>query len=133
MGNKSERRDRYSGSGDELHRYSPIAALLILGLASCASTPDIALVSPGVYEISRQDKAGVYSDADAMRVSVLHDANAFAASKGMVAVPITTRETPMYVTRFTQHRIPIQTRKSADLVRSAGRTRSQNRGPVNRT
>jgi hypothetical protein len=50
--------------------------------------------------LSRQDKAGIFGNASAMHAAVIEEANKFAASKGKVAIPITTHETPLWPGHF---------------------------------
>ncbi|MHB8447375.1 MAG: SHOCT domain-containing protein [Rudaea sp.] len=69
-------------------------------LAGCASNPAPVQLSPGIYYITREDKGGVFGNAEAMKASVINDANAFAKSQGMVAIPVTTHFTPMYPFHF---------------------------------
>jgi hypothetical protein len=77
-----------------------VAVLLAIGLAGCVSNPGIVQMSPDTYMLSREDKGGIFGNASAMHASVIAEANKFAASKGMVAIPITTHETPMYPGHF---------------------------------
>ena len=74
--------------------------LLIGALAGCVANPGIVEMSPGTYMLSREDKAGIFGNASAMHAAVIEQADKFAASKGMVAVPISTHETPMYPGHF---------------------------------
>lgn len=69
--------------------------LLTLILGACADAPMVQL-SPDTYLIARSDKAGIFGNAAAMKVKVIQEANAFAASQGKVAIPISTQETPVY-------------------------------------
>lgn len=69
-------------------------------LAGCASNPTPVQLSPGIYYITREDKGGVFGNAEAMKASVINDANAFAKSQGKVAIPVTTHFTPMYPFHF---------------------------------
>ena len=81
-----------------IHRTSrAIVAALLLGLGACAANPGVVQISPGVYMLSREDKAGVFGNPQAMKASVIKDANSFATSKGMVAIPVSTHEIPMGV------------------------------------
>lgn len=71
-----------------------------LVLSGCASNPGIVQTAPGVYFISREDKAGVFGNASAMKADVIAEANAFAAKQGKVAIALSTHETPMYPMHF---------------------------------
>ena len=66
-----------------------ILAALVVGACTSAG---IVQLSPDTYRMSRVDGGGVYADAAAMKASVINDANAFAESRGKIAVPIATHE-----------------------------------------
>jgi hypothetical protein len=74
--------------------------LVVCAVSGCVSNPGIVEMSPGTYLLSRQDKAGIFGNASAMHAAVIEEANKFAASKGKVAIPITTNETPMWPGHF---------------------------------
>jgi hypothetical protein len=74
--------------------------VLAAAIAGCASNPSPVQLSPGTYLISREDKGGIFGNPSALKASVISDANAFAASKGKVAIPISTHETPAYPLHF---------------------------------
>jgi Short C-terminal domain len=74
--------------------------LLLIAITGCVSNPGIVEMSPDTYMLSRQDKAGIFGNASAMHAAVIDEANKFAASKGKVAIPITTHETPMWPGHF---------------------------------
>ncbi|MGO9623252.1 MAG: SHOCT domain-containing protein [Steroidobacteraceae bacterium] len=69
--------------------------LLFFAIAGCAANPGIVQMSPDTYLLSREDKGGIFGNASAMHAAVIDEANKFAASKGKVAIPITTHETAM--------------------------------------
>ncbi len=69
---------------------------LIIVLAGCAN-PGIVQVSPDTYMLSREDHAGIFGSASALKAGVISDANVFAAGQGKVAIPISTHETPVGV------------------------------------
>ncbi|WP_029527379.1 SHOCT domain-containing protein [Polaromonas glacialis] len=71
-------------------------AALIIVLAGCAN-PSIVQVSPDTYMLSREDHAGIFGSASALKAGVISDANAFAAAQGKLAIPISTHETPVGV------------------------------------
>ena len=75
-------------------------AVLALLVGACVEH-GIVEVSPDTYRLSRVDGGGVFADAAAMKASVVNEANAFAASKGKVAVPVSTREEKMRVGRLS--------------------------------
>ncbi len=77
--------------------YVVLPTVLLVG---CASNPAPVQLSPGTYLISREDKGGIFGNPSALKAAVVSDANTFASSKGMVAIPITTHETPAYPLHF---------------------------------
>jgi hypothetical protein len=78
---------------------SALLACISLLLAGC-SHPGIVQISPDTYFISRTDKGGVFGNASKMKVEVIREANEFAAKQGKVAIPLSTRETPMAIGQF---------------------------------
>lgn len=62
-------------------------------LAGCASNSGVVKISPDTYMLTRQDKAGIFGDAAAMKAEVLRDAMVFAEKLGKVAIPLLTNET----------------------------------------
>ncbi len=77
---------------------SGISALSATLLIGCVN-PGVVQVSPDVYVISRTDKGGIFGNASAMKADVIQEANDFAASKGMLAVPVSVKESPLQVMR----------------------------------
>jgi uncharacterized protein YcfL len=69
-------------------------SIAALALVSCAN-PSIVQVSPDTYLLSREDHAGIFGSSSSLKAGVIADANAFAASKGKVAIPITAQEKPV--------------------------------------
>lgn len=69
---------------------------LIIFLAGCAN-PGIVQISPDTYLLSREDHAGIFGSASALKAGVISDANVFAAGQEKVAIPISTHETPVGV------------------------------------
>lgn len=65
-------------------------------LGGCVSNPGVVQLSPDTYLIARTDRAGIFGNTAAMKVSVIREASEFAASKGKVAIPLATNETPVY-------------------------------------
>ena len=65
-----------------------LAALLAGG---CISSGPVQL-SADTYRLSRADGGGVYADAAAMKAAVIGEANAFAQSRGKIAVPVEVHE-----------------------------------------
>lgn len=75
-------------------------AIACLALTGCVSNPGIVQTAPGVYFISRADKAGIFGNAEAMKADVITEANAFAAKQGKVAIAVSTHSTPAYPMHF---------------------------------
>ncbi len=69
-------------------------AVVLLGFFGC-SNPEVVPLSDGVYLLARTDRAGIFGNAASLKAEVIRDANAFAAARGMVAIPVSTHETPM--------------------------------------
>lgn len=69
-----------------------LLALLML-CSGCQSSGPIPL-SADTYMISRTSAAGVFRDMASLKAQVIREANAFAESKGKVAVAMAMRETP---------------------------------------
>ena len=67
--------------------------------AGCAN-PGIVQLSPDTYIISRTDHGGIFGDAAVMKINVIKEANGFAQSQGKVAVPVSSRESPMWPGHF---------------------------------
>jgi len=63
-------------------------------LCGCSISEPIQ-ISPGVYSIYQQDRAGIFGNPSKMRSDVISKANSFAATRGMVAAPIASSFTPM--------------------------------------
>jgi hypothetical protein len=76
-----------------------LLAVTMLAVTACAN-PGIVQLSPDTYMLSRVDKGGVFGNAAAMKASVIQQANDFAASKGKVAIPISTHEEPVRIGQF---------------------------------
>ncbi|HXD84735.1 MAG TPA: SHOCT domain-containing protein [Rudaea sp.] len=77
-----------------------LVVLAMGALAGCVSNPSVVQTAPGVYYISREDKGGIFGNASAMKADVIREANEFAAKQGMVAIALSTHETPMYPMHF---------------------------------
>ncbi|NDP37378.1 MAG: SHOCT domain-containing protein [Rhodoferax sp.] len=70
-----------------------LASVAIL-LAGCAN-PGVVQLSPDTYILSREDHAGIFGSSSSLKAGVIADANAFAASHGKVAIPISVHEKPV--------------------------------------
>ena len=84
-----------------MNRLLVCLALSTLGIIGCKN-PEIAQISPGVYILSRQDYGGIFGNPSAMKMDVFREANAFAASQGKVAIPVSTHEVPLAPGRMAQ-------------------------------
>jgi hypothetical protein len=78
-----------------------ISGIAIFGMfAGCASNPGVVELSPDTYLITKTDKGGVFGNASAMKANAINEANSFAQSKGKVAIPVSTHESPMGIGHF---------------------------------
>jgi hypothetical protein len=68
-----------------------VTALLASGAAVAAEPIEI---SPGTYLLSEISRAGIFASLPKLKMKVLREANAFAALKGLVAVPVSMNATP---------------------------------------
>lgn len=65
------------------------ALVLALCLGGCAK-PSVVQLSQDTYLLSRSDAGGAFANTAALKAGVIRDANAFAESKGKVAIPISS-------------------------------------------
>ena len=72
---------------------TPLLAALCV-CAGCAN-PSVVQLSPGVYELARADHGGIFGNEEALKASVIRDANAFAEGQGKVAIPVAAKEHPV--------------------------------------
>ncbi|CAM3062054.1 SHOCT domain-containing protein [Moritella viscosa] len=72
----------------------PMILLLCFVLTACAN-PSVVEISPDTYVLFRDDHAGIFGNAGALRADVIRDANKFAKLKGKIAVPVSSTYTPM--------------------------------------
>ena len=63
-------------------------------LTGCAN-PGVVQVGGDLYLLSKQDHGGIFGSLPKLRADVINEANAFAASKGMTAVPVSLKEKPV--------------------------------------
>jgi len=81
---------------------TPLTIICVLAaalLAGCAN-PGIVQLSPDTYMLSRADHAGIFGNTAALKAGVIKEAHEFAQSKGKVAIPISSQETPGYPGHF---------------------------------
>ena len=70
--------------------------LMTVGIVfvGCAN-PSIVQLSPDTYILFREDHGGIFGSPSSLKANVIRDANAFAESRGKVAIPISIRDKPM--------------------------------------
>jgi len=84
----------HHGRNTEMHRsFLYIIVALLMGCAGSG----IVQVSPDTYMIAQTDKRGIFGNPSKMKASVIRQANEFAISQGKVAIPVSTKETPLIV------------------------------------
>ena len=71
--------------------------LIIIGLAALLAAgcqnPGVVQVSPDTYMLCRSSAAGAFANIPKLKAGVIRDANAFAAAKGKIAVPVSSSDT----------------------------------------
>ncbi|MEO5813235.1 MAG: SHOCT domain-containing protein [Rhodanobacter sp.] len=72
-----------------------LLALVASALIGCATAPAIPMGND-TYMISQTSAGGMFKSMSSLKGEVMQRANAFAANKGKVAVPIAGREAPAY-------------------------------------
>jgi hypothetical protein len=72
-----------------------VLSLLILAVDGCATAPAVPMGND-TYMISQTSAGGVFRSMSSLKTSVIERANAFAASKGKVAIPLASKESPAY-------------------------------------
>jgi hypothetical protein len=77
-----------------------LGAISLAAVVTGCANPGIVKLSPDTYLLSRTDKGGIFGNASAMKANVIREANEFAASRGKIAVPISLKESPMYIGHF---------------------------------
>jgi len=77
-------------------RLSVVGVLtLVAALAGCA-TAEIVPIGTDSYMIAQTSAGGVFKAMASLKSEVMQRANAFAESKGKVAIPIAAKESPAY-------------------------------------
>lgn len=75
-----------------LTRCAWLAGLAVIAvIVGACTTPGVVRLSGDAYRVSRADPGGI-ADTAAMKSAAVADADAFARSRGMVAVPVATHE-----------------------------------------
>ena len=72
-----------------------VSLITLLLAVACASSPGIVQVSPDTYMISKEDHGGIFGSLAKLKADTIREANEFAAREGKVAIPISSKETPM--------------------------------------
>jgi hypothetical protein len=72
-----------------------VLSLLILAVGGCATAPAVPMGND-TYMISQTSAGGVFRSMSSLKTSVIERANAFAASKGKVSIPLASKESPAY-------------------------------------
>lgn len=57
--------------------------------------PEVTQLSPGVFILAKSDRKGMFGNFSTFKMKVIQEANEFAAARGKVAIPVSTRETPI--------------------------------------
>lgn len=77
---------------------SIVCLLALWGLLATApayaAKPEIVQVSPDTYLVTIQNKAGIFGSLPRTRQRAIAAANAFAAERGMTAIPVSMESTP---------------------------------------
>lgn len=108
-----------------LRRWVPIlsvalASVASLALSGCATNQPVQQIGANEYTLYRVDHAGVFGSATALRNSVLTDANAFAAARGDIAVPISAKSHPVGILGdFAWFRYTFRLAKKTDKTAAA--------------
>lgn len=76
-----------------------VACVALLGLVGCRN-PEVVQISPTVYMLSAEDKGGAFGNSAKMKANVIRRAQEFAEARGKVAIPVSSRETPMHFGHF---------------------------------
>ena len=74
----------------------------VLAITACASA-EIVPMGTDTYMISQTSAGGIFTNMGTLKSEVIQRANAFAESKGKVAVPIAAREQPPFPGRMPNY------------------------------
>jgi hypothetical protein len=77
-----------------------VLLLTLTALGGGCANPGVVQLSPDTYLLAREDKGGIFGNAQALKAGVIRDANAFAESQGKVAIPVSSKATPAWPTHF---------------------------------
>src|SRR5690348_5801150 len=75
--------------------YRLLLPSVVLALAACATAQPVPMGNDS-YIISQTSAGGIFRSMSSIKTEVISRANAFAASKGKVAVPLAGKESPAY-------------------------------------
>ena len=70
-----------------------LALVVVIALVGCATAAPIAMGND-TYMISQTSAGGVFTNMGSLKSDVIQRANAFAESKGKVAIPLASKESP---------------------------------------
>jgi hypothetical protein len=77
-------------------RYVALLWFLLAPTVALAGKPEVVQLSPDTYMISKADHGGIFGGGlPKLRAAVIKQANEFAASKGKIAIPLSSSERPM--------------------------------------
>ncbi len=115
--------------------------LIFLPHQAWSKEPKIVQISPDIYEIFKEDKAGIYGDAYKMKVNVVNQANALAASMNKALIPISVVEHPIgiwfdwasfkYTFKLVDVNDPIAKRTQLDITTNLIVSRPDEMGATN--
>jgi hypothetical protein len=87
-------------STKEVHMFqrylAMIAPLVLVGTLTGCATAEIVPIGTDSYMIAQTSAGGVFKAMASLKSDVMQRANAFAESKGKVAIPIAAKESPAY-------------------------------------
>lgn len=81
--------------GSQMRKYTFAIFLALSAGRVMAGQPEVVQMSPDTYMIAKTSKAGIFGNPAKMKIAIIKQANDFAASKGKVAVPLSSREDPL--------------------------------------
>ena len=93
-----------------------LMTLALLLLVGCVSNPGVVELSPGTYMLSRVDHGGIFGNEATLQANVINEANAFAKSKGKVALAVSTHLDPMWPGHFASFQYQFRLVDPSDQV-----------------
>ena len=78
---------------------SSVLVMSVLVIAACASA-EIVPMGTDTYMISQTSAGGIFTNMGTLKSEVIQRANAFAESKGKVAIPVAAKEQPPFPGRM---------------------------------